>query len=106
MARYTREGLRRGSTGDRRISKGPEGYRRGSKGRRGLSMGIEGTSKVIDGPRRFSEVLEGPRRSSSGRRRYSGCSYGFLRRWQELSRLCKEKGMSMEGQRCRLAVWG
>src|ERR1700679_1057590 len=68
--------------------------------------GSRGGSRGIEGPRRTTKDLEGPRELSKGRRRYSGCPYGFLRRWQGLSRLYRERGMPMEGPRCRLAVWG
>src|ERR1700679_844536 len=104
-----REDLRRGSTRDRTISKEIEGDRRtvkGIEGDRRTAKGIEGDRRNVDPPRRFSKVVGDPRRSSKGRERSSGCPYGLGRRWRWLSRLYREREMPIEGQRCRLAVWG
>src|ERR1700679_3047530 len=97
-----REDLRRGSTRDRTISKGIEGDRRTAKG---IEVDRR-TAKGIEVDRRTAKVLEGPRRLSKGRRRYSGCPYGFVRRWRGLSRLATEVGVRMQGQRRCRAVWG
>src|ERR1700679_3781473 len=90
---------RRPSKGIDEGSNDPEGDRRTAKG-------IEGDRGNVDPPRRFSKVVGDPRRSSKGRERSSGCPYGLGRRWRWLSRLYREREMPIEGQRCRLAVWG
>src|ERR1700679_1952148 len=80
----------------------PKGIDEGSKDLEGSRGGLKG----VEGDRRTAKVLEGPRDSSKGRRRYSGCPYGFVRRWRGLSRLATDVGVRMKGRRRCGTVWG